>query len=323
MARRPPKPSRSQASGERATGIVIRLRARHAFVRVESVVHRCTLRKSLFRETKLLTRPIAVGDVVEITVFGPKDAVVEKAHPRRSVLARFNESSRRHQILVANVDQVAITVSASNPAFHPRLIDRILVAAEREDLGALIIINKIDLLDDPDLLQADVDVYRRLGYPVILSSVVQDQGLDELKEILKDRTTAFSGHSGVGKSSLLNAIQPGLKLRTAEVSEKRGRGRHTTTGASLLPLDFGGFVVDTAGIRAFATQGLEPYQIALCFRDLAQFAHLCRFPTCTHDHEPECAVKEAVRKGEIDVGRYESYLVLIDGEGDLGEEEPA
>jgi ribosome biogenesis GTPase len=303
--------------GPEGKGTVIRLQSRHALVRMDSgSVHRCTLRKALFHDESRFTRPVAVGDRVRVTVFGPRDAVVEEVLPRRRYLARLQQETGREQILVANVDQVLITVSLREPEFRPRIIDRILIAAERGGFDALIALNKVDLVEDRTPFEERASLYRDLGYSALFVSAQTGEGILELADALTDKTTVLTGQSGVGKSTLLNAIQPGLGLKAREVSAKWGKGRHTTSATSLLPLDRGGFVVDTPGIRSWAIAGLEATDIAIFFRDFEPFIESCHFSACTHDHEPGCAVLAAVEEGRIHPDRYDSYLRIIGGMDD-------
>lgn len=307
---------------------MVRLHARAALVRVGEEVHRCSLRKSLFRARGPYLKPLAVGDRVMVALGGRRGAVVEQVLPRRSELVRSAGPGGRLQVIASNVDQVAATASLWEPPLRPRLVDRLLVAAACEELDALILLNKVDLVADRSPFQELAELYRGLGYTVLFTSVPAGEGLAELRRSLEGRTTVFAGHSGVGKSSLLNSLQPELGLRTADISGKWNRGRHTTTAVSLLPLASGGHVVDTPGIRAFRIPRMEPWQLAACFPELASKARGCRFPTCSHTHEPGCAVKQALDGDGVDPRRYESYLRMLAGEEDLelvdedGGEEP-
>lgn len=315
MARRTANPRSRAAERERSvTGTVTRVQSRHARVALDGGQKtRCALRKTLFREEDEFTKPVAVGDRVRVTVFGPRDAVVEEVLPRRGYLARRQTGTGKEQIMVANVDQVVITVALAEPSFRPRIADRILVAAERGGFDGIIALTKTDLIDDRGPFDEMACLWRDLGYHTLFTSTVTGEGMDEFREILVGSTTVLAGQSGVGKSSLLNVIEPGLELRAQTVSDKWGKGRHTTSATELISLEEGGFVVDTPGIRSWGIAGLEPSDIALFFRDLAPFIDSCKYNECTHDHEPECAVKDAVGAGQIDKRRYESYLRIIMG----------
>jgi ribosome biogenesis GTPase len=220
------------------------------------------------------------------------------------------------QVIVANLDQVAPVFAAADPAPKWNLLDRYLVVAESLGLPALVCITKLDLvLDaqgrlDPELEEVVAD-YRRIGYPVVLASAVTGAGLDELREALRGRLSVFLGKSGVGKTSLLNALQPGLGLRVREVSQVTGKGRHTTTHLEMFPLEIGGSIVDTPGVREFGLWEVDGAEMAHFFPEMRPFLGRCRFGMgCAHDDEPGCAVRRAVMEGQISPRRYQSYLRL-------------
>jgi ribosome biogenesis GTPase len=215
---------------------------------------------------------------------------------------------------VANVDRVVFVVSLVEPELKPHLIDRYLASAIKGGVAPLLCLNKADLVD-PVLYQPLVGFYSQLGVPTLLTSASTGLGVDELRVWLKDRQTVFSGQSGVGKSSLLNAVQPELGLRVREVSEATQKGKHTTTTAQLIKLDFGGWVVDTPGVRQFQLWDTLPEEVEGFFAEFRPFVHRCAFPDCTHTHEERCAVKRAVYRRQISMARYTSYLGLFAGEG--------
>ena len=251
--------------------------------------------------------------------------MVEAVLPRRSALARPDVFySHLQQVIVANVDQVLIVAAWREPAFWPELVDRYLIAAARYNLAPIICINKIDLADEAADRDADdasdaaelaqtVAAYRRAGYPVLPTSARTGDGLAELREALAGRTTALAGLSGVGKSSLLSAAEPGLSLRIAEVSSRRHEGRHTTTQVTLHPLAAGGFVADTPGIREFGLSGLRGSDLTRFYPEIAAEAEGCAYADCSHTREPGCAVKAAVRAGRIAAVRYDSYRKIRHG----------
>jgi len=222
-------------------------------------------------------------------------------------------SRGRQHIIVTNVDQLLIVTSAAEPRIKPNLIDRFLVTAERCRIRPLICINKVDLVDAADL-QPLVGVYSQMGYEVHLVSAKTGQGIERVRRKLTDRASVVAGQSGVGKSSLLNAFDEGLDLATGEVSAESQKGRHTTTTAQLIRLSFGGYVVDTPGIRQFQLWDVIPEEVAGFFRDLRPYVSHCRFPDCTHTHESPCAVKDAVADGYVDARRYESYVQMFEGD---------
>ncbi|VTU00512.1 ribosome small subunit-dependent gtpase a : Putative ribosome biogenesis GTPase RsgA OS=uncultured planctomycete GN=rsgA PE=3 SV=1: DUF258 [Gemmataceae bacterium] len=240
----------------------------------------------------------------------PAEGMIERVEPRHGELTRA--SRRREQVLVANVDQVAIVISLVQPTLKPHLIDRYMAAAEKGGLKPLLLLNKIDLAD-PAELQPLIGAYSQLGLPVLLTSARAGTGIDRLREQLRGRSTVFSGQSGVGKSSLLNAVQPGLGLSVRSVSEVNNKGRHTTTYAQLLKLDTGGWVVDTPGVRQLALWDVRPEEVEGYFRDFRPFVALCEFPDCTHTHETGCAVKGAVARNLLSPRRYHSYHGMFHG----------
>jgi ribosome biogenesis GTPase len=253
---------------------------------------------------RVLFRPVPSGDEV-------REGMIERVEPRHGIICR--EVRGRQQILVANVDQLLIISSAAEPRLKPNLIDRMLVTAEKGGIEPLICINKIDLIE-PDSIQSLVGVYSRMGYQVLLLSATTGQGIDRLRRRMQGRESVVAGQSGVGKSSLLNAMEPDFHLKVRTVSAENEKGRHTTTTARLMPLSFGGFVVDTPGVRQFQLWDVVPAEVANFYRDLRPYVSLCRFPDCTHTHETDCAVKNAVSDGRLDERRYDSYCHLFAGE---------
>jgi ribosome biogenesis GTPase len=254
---------------------------------------------------------VAAGDIVWFRPEGEREGIIERVEPRHGVVSRTSRG--RQHVLVANVDQLVIVTSAAEPRIKPNLIDRLLVTAERGAIRPIICINKIDLIEPADLMPL-VGVYAQLGYEVLMVSATTGLGVDRLREHLSGAESVVSGQSGVGKSSLLNAVQPGLHLRVQTISGETQKGRHTTTTAELIPLEFGGYVVDTPGIRQFQLWDVIPEEVAGFFRDLRPYVSRCRFPDCTHTHEDDCAVKDAVADGWIDARRYESYSQIRAGD---------
>ena len=239
------------------------------------------------------------------------DGVIVRIEPRRACLCRAVKG--RQHVIVANVDQVVIVASAAAPRLKPEVIDRMIVSAEKGRLRPVVCINKIDLVDSASL-QALAGVYARMGYDVLLASAATGMGTDRFRRALAGRQSVLAGQSGVGKSSLLNAVEPGLRLPVASVSARTHKGRHATTTARLLPLSFGGCVVDTPGIRQFQLWDVIPEEVVNYYRDLRPYVSCCKFPNCTHTHEADCAIKNAVADGRLDERRYESYLHLRTGE---------
>jgi len=287
----------------------------------------CTVRR-VVRTLLIQTRtPVTVGDRVWFSdhseeVGGRPVGVIERVEPRTSRLSRQVRGCRE-QTIVANADQLLALVSVAQPRLTPHLLDRFIVAALKGGLRPVLCFNKMDLLDDVPVIETREDrplrmtamdviaEFQRLGYRCLCTSAVTGQGLDELREVLRDHTTVLSGQSGVGKSTLLNALQPGLNLPTRPVSRENEKGRHTTTLAELIPLDFGGYVVDTPGIRAFELWAVQPGELEAYFQEFVPHVPQCRFKSCTHRQEEGCAVVAAVERGAISERRYYSYLKMF------------
>jgi ribosome biogenesis GTPase len=251
----------------------------------------------------------ATGPEAEGSKLG--EGMIERVEPRHGLLTRASRG--REHVLVANVDQVVIVMSLVEPDLKPHLIDRYLASADQGGINSIICLNKADLVE-PAMVQPLIGSYSQLGIPTLLTSAHTGLGMDRLRSLLHDRQSVFSGQSGVGKSSLLNAVQPGLGLRVREVSEVNQKGRHTTTTAELLRLDFGGWVVDTPGLRQFQLWDIIPEEVEGFFPEFRPFVPSCGYPDCTHTHEDRCAVKTAVRRNWISSRRYTSYLGLFAGE---------
>lgn len=306
MARGP----RTQGRGT-IEGLVISPTARHAKVLVDGEIVRCLYAPALKEKHPGDTRPVVAGDRVRVRRADRGDVIVEDVSPRTSVLARRLEGGRR-RVMVANADRVLVVVSCAEPPFLPRLVDRMLVAAEASSIPPIVVVTKVDLIPDRALLADAVSVWTRLGYDVRFVSTVTGEGVAELGAVVGSGLTVAVGQSGVGKSSLLTALEPSLDLKTGEVSDKWGRGRHTTTVASLHRF-MNGWLCDTPGIRSFGLAGLEAQEVAVRFRDFQPFIDACRFNSCTHVHEPDCAVKAAAERGDIHPARMDSYLRIVGG----------
>ncbi len=252
---------------------------------------------------------VTVGDRVWIrpAPTGGQEGLIERVEARRGVILRGYR--HRQHVIAANVDAVIIVSALAEPGLKLSLIDRYLVAAETGGVRPVIVFNKADLVD-PSLYQWVIGLYAQLGYQTIVTSAASGRGVDELRGVLSSGVTALSGQSGVGKSSLLNVVQPGLNLKVREVSDWTQKGKHTTSAAELIRLDAGGHVVDTPGLRQFELWGIVPGELEGYFLEFRPYISRCRFPDCSHTHETFCAVKEAVHWGQIHVGRYESYLKL-------------
>jgi ribosome biogenesis GTPase / thiamine phosphate phosphatase len=278
-----------------------------------SVRSRAERRDTAPETAEVQTLKLAVGDAVQLEHNAVNDtwAIVEIL-PRRSQLARRAPGGAYgERIVAANVDQVLIVFSAANPEPHPRMLDRFLIIAEANNIAARVVINKSDLVP-PESARLRFADYERAGYPLHITSTATGRGLGALRESLEGRTTALSGPSGVGKSSLMNAMFTGLDLRVGEISASVNKGRHTTVGALLHPLPTGGFVVDTPGLREIGMWGMTAEHLDGYFPEFRPFLGQCRFADCVHTVEPSCAVRAALAAGEISQLRYDSYVKLLD-----------
>ncbi len=299
-------------------GLILRAQSGFFDVDTKEGLLRCQLRGRL-TQPRRKTDIAAAGDRVMVSRIEPGVGVIERVEPRERVLSRAapagrpDRKGRREQVLLANPDQLAFVFAAAEPDPNLRLLDRLLVVAERERIPALIIVNKIDLTGHKAAAEV-FGLYEGLEYPVLYVSAKSGKGMAELRNALAGKVTAVAGRSGVGKSSLLNAIQPGIVLPTKEVSQTTGKGRHATVFPELVALDSGGYVADTPGLRAFGLWDIEPTELDAYFRELRPLVPNCAFSDCTHTHEPGCAVLQAVEDGRVDAGRYESYLLIRTGE---------
>lgn len=283
----------------------------------------CTLRGILKKEKSQLKNLATVGDLVYFEKSQEGTGSIHQIAERKSVLSRADNLSRRkEQLIAANIDLVIITTSVVSPALKPPLIDRYIIATQKGGMTPVIVVNKIDLLEDdsidPAILEKErelytefLEAYRRAGLCVLGASVVSGEGITLLQEIMKDKASVFSGQSGVGKSSLINAAT-GLQLRTGGVVEKTGKGAHTTTTANLLRLPFGGWCIDTPGIKSFGLWALMKDEIEPHYSEIHEAGRECKFPNCTHLHEHDCAVVAAVKEGKIPLLRYQSYQSLME-----------
>ncbi|MFK8111192.1 MAG: ribosome small subunit-dependent GTPase A [Rubripirellula sp.] len=272
-------------------------------------MYECTIRQVLKSLSIEQRNVVVAGDRVRLRAASPQDGMIEQVRPRHSMISRTSRGQQH--VIAANVDYLLIVVSAAMPGLKPTLIDRFLLTAEQCKVEPVIVINKADLID-PQTLQQPIGVYASLGYRVLLTSAESGLNVEYLRALLKDKQTTLAGQSGVGKSSLLNAVEPGLGLAVAEVSKDNDKGRHTTTASRLIPLPSGGAVFDTPGIRQFQLWDITASEVGGLMPDLRPYVSACRYPDCLHLSEDECAVKNAVADGRIDARRYDAYCHLLD-----------
>lgn len=264
------------------------------------------------------TNPIAVGDHVSFILLSEENTgLIQKLEPRDNyIIRKSTKLSKQTHIIASNIDFAFLVVTINQPRTSTGFIDRFLVTAEAYHIKTVIVFNKADLFSEEDqkqILQL-IETYETVGYPCLKTSTVSGQGLESLKKLMKDKTSLFSGHSGVGKSALVNAIEPGLQLKTGAISRVHQKGKHTTTFAEMHPLHFGGYIIDTPGIKEFGMVDMEKETLSGYFPEMKKRLQLCKFNNCLHVNEPLCAVRDAVEIGEIAQSRYINYLAILEDE---------
>lgn len=286
-------------------------------VEIAGEVYDCRTRGRLRLKGVRSTSPVVVGDRVGVEFSEEGDGVIVSIAQRRNyIIRRASNLSKESHIIAANIDCAAVVVTIAAPVTAPEFVDRFLVTCEAYKVPAVIILNKIDTArEHPELLQHFHDVYRSAGYRVIECSALTGEGLEEVVELLRDKTTLLAGNSGVGKSTLVNAINPSAAAKTGAISDVHLQGKHTTTFSHVYPLPFGGRLIDTPGIRGFGLIDIKPEELYHYFPEIMRESAGCKFYNCTHTHEPQCAVMHAVVEGRISESRYESYLKMLDDDG--------
>ena len=298
-------------------GLVTRTTGSWYRVLAEGSVYDCRLRGNYRLRGSRQTNPIAVGDTVSFSIGDDGTGVINDVADRRNcIVRRSTKLSKQTHVIAANIDLLCVVATLGFPRTSTGFIDRLLVTAEAYHIPACVVFNKVDLYGDEgselwQLHRPLADIYRQVGYPVFEVSALEGTGIDRLREAISHKTVLFSGHSGVGKSALLNAIDPSLQLRVGEVSQWSLKGTHTTTFAELFPLA-DGYFIDTPGIKEFGMVDFTAQELSHFFPEMRSRLHDCHFANCTHLHEPQCAVKKAVEEGLIAEERYQNYLTMLE-----------
>lgn len=297
-------------------GIVVKSTGSWYQVRTEKgTIVQCRL-KGKFRLSGIKhTNPVTVGDVVDFEMEPESEnGVIHKIHDRKNyIIRKANNLSKQTHIIASNLDQLMLIGTLAFPKTSLGFIDRVLVTAEAYHIPAIIVFNKVDLMQNgfDEILSETIQLYEHVGYPCLKTSAKTGEGLEELKSLLSNKTTLLSGHSGVGKSTLLNTLEPTLNLKTGIISNYSKKGQHTTTFAEMHPLNFGGFIVDTPGIREFGLVDFDLAEVSHYFKEMQPLIGQCKYNNCMHVNEPECAIQAAVASGQISEQRFSSYLSII------------
>jgi ribosome biogenesis GTPase len=301
-------------------GLVIKSTGSRYIVNHNDTVFECRIKGKLRTKGIRTTNPISVGDIV---YFSPQDEIAESGKPlgviskikerKNYIIRRSVNLSKESHILAANIDQAFIVATVNYPVTTLNFIDRFLVTAEAYNIPAILIFNKIDMYNVKEIEKVNewYGTYHEIGYKCLGTSVKTGQGMKELKELMRNKTSVFAGHSGVGKSSLINYIDSKLNLKTNSISQLHKTGKHTTTFSEMFPLEMGGYIIDTPGIRSFGMIDMKNDDVSHYFPEIFKIARNCRFYNCSHTHEPGCAVVKAVEDGEISLSRYENYLSIL------------
>jgi len=280
-------------------------------------VVKCRIKGKFRLQGMKLTNPVAVGDIVDIEIedIEEKTGIIKNIHPRKNIVVRQSPRKKHFlHLLASNIDQAILIITINQPKLKQGFIDRFLLMTEPYNIPVSIIFNKSDIYNEGDLRVFDYlrQVYTKIGYDCFLSSAIEREGIDTIKKKMKDKISLVAGQSGVGKSTLINSIQPKLNLKTKELSNYTGKGQHTTTFAEMFDLDFGGKIIDTPGIKNLSFNNLEVLDVAHNFREFFNKSKLCKYSNCTHRNEPGCAVKEAMENEEISELRYYNYLQILE-----------
>lgn len=294
------------------TGTVVKVFGRYYTIERDGQKINCVLRGKIRRDKRLerFSEAAAVGDTVDFMLDGDGGGSIESVQPRRNVFTRKYKESDREDLLAANLDQIVVIQSFNTPRLNLRFVDRLLVRGQKENIPALLCVNKLDLAEKSEIKELAA-YYRGYDLEILQISAKTGKGLGDLADALKGRLSILIGNSGVGKSSILNGLYPGLDLRTSEVSESTGKGRHATTNTEMICLELGTRIIDTPGLREFGLLDIEPRELGSYFMEFSEYASECGFSPCTHEHEPGCAVLRLVEEGVIPEERYISYLNIL------------
>ena len=298
-------------------GIVIKSTGSSYMVRSDNTVFLCRLKGKIRLEGRKTTNPIAVGDVVDFELEDNDEANITKIHPRKNYIIRKSINlSKQSQIIASNLDQAVLIATLVSPRTSLGFIDRFLITAEAYRIPAKIIFNKCDLLNEElmEIQKKTIDIYKKIGYECYEVSSYDPKQIKELQNLFKDKLTLIAGHSGVGKSTFINALEPTLTIKTGEISAAHAKGMHTTTFAELHPLSFGGDIIDSPGIKELGLVEMKKEEVGHYFPEIRDRMNGCKFNNCIHVNEPKCAIIEAVKTGKISEERYISYLGILSGE---------
>jgi ribosome biogenesis GTPase len=298
-------------------GTVVKSTGSNYSVKIDGKIYNCKLQGKIRLELRKTTNPIAVGDLVDVLFENEKEVSIIKIHPRKNYIIRksLNLSKQAH-IIASNLDQAALIATLVSPRTSLGFIDRFLITAEAYQIPAKLIFNKCDLLNDElkSYQKEIIDIYEKAGYDCYEISSYNKEQIDGLKEIFKDKTTLIAGHSGVGKSTFINALEPNLNIKTGQISSAHSKGMHTTTFAELHPLSFGGNIIDSPGIKELGLVEMKKEEVGHYFPEIRALMNECKFNNCLHVNEPKCAVIKAVEEGKLNEERYISYLKILNGE---------
>ncbi len=298
------------------TGLVTKSTGSWYFVRTEDgTYYECRIRGKFRMKGIKSTNPISVGDHVDFDLEESKETgIITNIHERKNFIVRKSVNlSKQTHIIAANIDVAFLLITVDNPPTFPGFIDRFLATAEAYSIPAVLLFNKVDSYGDSQLEMVEElsQIYSDIGYTCVEISATENFNIDVVKELMQDKVTMFSGHSGVGKSTLINAIEPALNIKTAAISEQHKQGQHTTTFAEMYELSFGGFIIDTPGIKGFGVVNFEPQEITDYFPEFFALKKDCKFNNCLHQKEPNCAVKKALENDEVAASRYFSYIQML------------